>query len=133
MNTLIRKTTFTAAVAVAAIALTTTSAFAHYCYNASRSDQGNAGAANGAAFVTVPELLSVFLCEEGVEYFMDGVSELDVRTDVLININTVMAGGLEGKEIGHVLLNNGKGIDHLPDSEAIDDLFSEAFAVCPGG
>lgn len=40
--------------AVLALAAAPTAAFAHECYNASRSDQGNAGAAHAPVWETVP-------------------------------------------------------------------------------
>lgn len=123
------------AAAVAALALTGGSALAFECYNASRSDQGNAGAANGQG-ATIADFLSgeVGLCDEGVEFVVEGLEEEGFQTDVVINVHALMAGGLEKNGKGEEKLHDGKGIDHLSEDffAAADELIGAAFGICAG-
>jgi hypothetical protein len=121
---------------VLALTLTTTSAFAFECYNASRSDRGNAAAgAHSAALMTTEEILTnpeiVGLCPEGAAFVISEMTALGFRTDILVNFNALMAGGLEGTEHGEELLHDGRGIDHLSDEffAAADPLIGQAFAT----
>jgi hypothetical protein len=86
--------------AVVAAMLTTASAFAFECYNASRSDQGNASAgANSNALMSLDKILAdpeiVGLCPAGVDHVIQGLEDAGFRTDQLINFHALMAGGLE--------------------------------------
>lgn len=109
------------------LALTASSAFAHVCINASRSDTGNAAArANSQVFITVDELIELLpvfipeLCDDAVVYLHDWAAGAGV-SDKLIHTKVTMASGTEGTSLS----SDGLGIDHLPDSA----LF-EAFAQC---
>ena len=113
------------------------SALAHECFNASRSDQGNAMAAKSPALQSLPEILAdpefVGLCPAGVAHVLAGLEDAGYRTDVVINFRTLMAGGLEhGQAQAEDLLSNGKGIDHLGDEffATVDPLIGEGFGLC---
>lgn len=99
------------------LALTASSALAHYCYNTSRSDRGNeAVRAHSDVFVTVDELIDMLpefipvLCPAGVEYLHAWAAESGL-SDNLVHTRAVMAGGAEGRPVTF----DGSGIDHLPD------------------
>jgi hypothetical protein len=121
------------AAAIVALALTGGSAFAFECYNASRSDEGNAGAANGQG-ATIADFLSgeVGLCDDGVAFVVEGLEEQGFQTDVVINTHTLMAGGLEKNGKGEEKLHDGQGIDHLSEEffAAADALIGPAFGLC---
>jgi hypothetical protein len=98
-------------------------ASAHECYNASRSDTGNAHAVNGQALVSYDELLQL-LCPEGAAIVEAAVAENAFDTDgILVNSNALMGAGKQATD--------GHAIDYLPPwfSEAI----GEAFGICFGG
>jgi hypothetical protein len=111
-------------------------ALAHFCYNASRSEQGNRGAAASQGWFTLEQLLTEFgLCPEGIDHFLDNVAGTGLPPDVVIHGRAVLANGrlrnpnvdkLIGKSI------NGKGIDHLiaVDWNEVDNLLDDAFALC---
>lgn len=109
------------------------SAYAFECYNANRSEQGNASAAKSKALVSPPEFLSeeVGLCPAGVAHVVAGLKEAGFQTDFLVNSVTLMAGGLEknGKD---AKLHDGRGIDHLSQEffETVDPLIGEGFGLC---
>lgn len=122
--------------AFVAIALTAGTSGAFFCYNASRSEQGNAGAANGQALASVEEFLAgeLGLCPAGVQHVVSGLEAEGFRTDVVINVNTIMAGGLEKNEKGAEKLDDEQGIDHLSEEffATADPLIGEAFGLCGG-
>lgn len=117
MSLIIRKLAVFAMVAVTTFALTGSSAFAFFCYNASRAPQGNAGAGGSSAHFALADAI-VFFC--GVDpddlpaVFAD-LEEAGYPTDVVINVRTVMAQGIY-HTTNVQLLHNGKGIDHLSDT-----------------
>jgi hypothetical protein len=105
------------------------------CYNAIRSAQGNASAANANALHSLEEILAdpeiVGLCPEGVDFVIDGLDAAGFRTDVLINFRTLMARGLERTHPEK--LQDGKGVDHLSEEffGTADPLIGQAFAeIC---
>lgn len=124
--------------AVLAVALSAGSALAFECFNANRSAQGNAGATNGQALMSLSELLSdpefVGLCPAGVEHVISGLEEEGFEADVVINFRALMAGGLEKNGKGEEKLHDGQGIDHLGEEfiEVADELIGEGFGVCAG-
>jgi hypothetical protein len=132
---MIRNIVFGGAAALVALVVTGGSALAFECYNASRSDAGNANAANGA-LMSLEEILSdpeiVGLCPDGVDHVIDGLEEEGFRTDVLINFHALMAGGLEKNDKGEDKLHDGRAIDHLSEEffETADALIGEAFGIC---
>ena len=123
------------AAAIAAIVLSGGSAFAFHCFNASRSEDGDAHAANGR-MVSVEEFLSdpeiVGLCPAGVDHVIEGLQDEGFDTDMLFNFNTLMAGGLEKTGDKNGNLDNDKGIDHLDQEfmDAADALIGEGFGLC---
>jgi len=129
------------ALAAAFLALfVSASAYAFECYNANRSDQGNASAgAHSNGLDSIPEILAnpdiVGLCPAGVEHVINGLEDAGFRTDVLINGHALMAGGLEKNGKGEDKLHDGQGIDHLSaEFFALGDvLIGEGFGICAGG
>lgn len=109
------------ATTIAFVLLGTTGAVAHECFNASRSDTGNANAENGQALVSYDELLGL-LCPAGSSMVAAAVDEHDFDTEgILVNANTVMGGGKAETD--------GRGIDYLPGwfSESIGAAFGTCF------
>lgn len=98
---------------LAILALTATTAFAHICYNASRSDTGNANAARSHALGSGTEFLAVLHavgCGDEADALEDALTAdgLD-PANILVNERAVMAAGVVGKSQSF----DGKGIDHL--------------------
>lgn len=95
------------------LALTATAAFAHICYNASRSDTGNANAARSQALGSGTEFLGL-LQSVGCTAEADAL-EAALTADgldpanILVNERAVMARGVVGKSQSL----DGRGIDHL--------------------
>lgn len=123
---------------LAAFALATGPALAHECYNASRSEQGNASAAGSPALMSfqeilgTPEIIGVDLCAAGIDQVLAGLQAAGFRTDVLINGRALMAGGLE--DTNPDLLHDGQGIDHLSEAffATVFPLIGAAAASCAG-
>lgn len=112
---------------VVAVSLASSAAFAHECYNASRSATGNANAENGQALVSFDEVLEE-LCREGDTIALAWVEENDFDTDgILVQINAVMGGGAHDN--GNKA-TDGQDIDYLPQGliDAIDTAFVTCFA-----
>ena len=100
----------------------TTGAFAHECYNASRSATGNAHAVSGQALVSYDELLGL-LCPAGAAMVEDAVTDHSFETDgILVNSNALMGAGKQATD--------GHAIDYLPPwfSESIGAAFGACFA-----
>ena len=122
MYPIVRKITTATAAVTAALAMTGGSAFAFECYNASRSEQGNAAAAKAPALISAQEALALF-CGLDAEASAEVIAALETEgfaTDFLINGQALMAGGLE---------MNGKGEEKLHDEQAIDHLGEDFFAA----
>jgi hypothetical protein len=131
---MLRRLSTGAAVVIGTLALTASSAFAFECYNTQRSAKGNAAAgAHSQALWTFERILAeeVGLCPEGVAHVLQAVDGAGYRTDVLINFNALMAGGLE-KSGNEAKLHDGKGIDHLGDEffAFVEPITGEAFGIC---
>jgi hypothetical protein len=128
VNRIFRTLTAATASAAATIALTGGAAFAFECYNASRSDQGNAAAANSQALVSAEEALAMF-CGLDADQSATVLAELEdqgFNTDFLINSHALMAGGLEKNGKGEEKLHDGQAIDHLGE-----DFFGALIALAP--
>jgi len=107
----------------ALLMLGTTGAFAHECYNASRSTMGNANAVHGQAMVSYDELLGL-LCPAGDAIVMAAVAANSFDTDgILVNSNALMGGGNA--------VTDGRGIDYLPSWFSAS--IGAAFGTCFGG
>jgi hypothetical protein len=128
MNLFVRKVVTAGATATAALALTGGAALAHECYNASRSDQGNAAAAKSQALVSAEEALSLFcgLDAEESAIVLAQLEEQGFETGFLINSRALMAGGLEKNGKGGEKLHDGQAIDHLGE-----DFFGALVALAP--
>jgi hypothetical protein len=113
---------------VAAVVLMATPALAHECFNASRSDTGNANAVNGQALVSYEELLGL-LCPAGAALVETAVAETGFDTEgVLVNSNALMGGGAHHNGLK---TTDGHDIDYLP--EEVSAAIGQAFGVCFGG
>ena len=114
--------------------LTGGSAWAFECYNANRSDNGNAHAAGSNGLISAEEFLGDFvgLCPDGVEHVISGLEDEGFDTDFLINGHTIMAGGLQKNGKGEEKLHDEQGIDHLSEDflETADALIGEAIGIC---
>ena len=112
--------------ATALVAVTASATFAHECYNASRSDKGNAGATHSANWSTesVAELLTIIhffgipgvdqaLSAEQAEVAFEAALEMGVPAEVTIFVgkHTIGANGAAFTEGGKA--SDGKGIDHF--------------------
>lgn len=123
-----RRTLITTGATLAALALTAAPALAHECYNAQRSDTGNAHAVNGQGLSSFDELLGE-LCDAGDAHVIAAVQASGFDTDgVLVNVNALMGGG--AKEQG-LKTTDGHDIDYLPD--ALTQAIGESFGICFGG
>jgi len=118
-----RRATTLTGTTIALLMLGATGASAHECYNASRSETGNAHAVNGQALVSYGELLDL-LCPTGAAGVEAAVTANSFDTDgILVNANALMGGGKQATD--------GRAIDYLPGwfSESI----GIAFGTCFGG
>ena len=112
---------------VVAMSLASTAAFAHECYNASRSDTGNANAENGRALSSIEELLNDELCTDGAEIvsgWLDSNPEFE-PDGILVQINALMGGGAHRKGMK---ATDGHDIDYLP--EGLTMAIGAAFGTC---
>jgi len=114
-----------AVLAISLIAITAGATFAHECYNASRSAQGNAGASHSANWSTesVAELFTIIhffgipgvstpLTEEQAEVAFEAALEMGVPAEVTIFTRDLIgANGRAFTEGGKAA--DGKGIDHF--------------------
>ncbi|MER6975317.1 hypothetical protein ABT304_29940 [Nocardioides sp. NPDC000445] len=116
---LVRRITTVAVATIAALAMSTGAANAHFCFNERAVQQGAQGMADSEGFVTFHDLAAEFtgLCDAGIEVLADAAG---IETWTAINVRTVMAQGADGKS---------QGIGHL-DFDAIDAAFPDAVAAC---
>ena len=119
---------------VLALLLVASSAFAHECFNASRSDQGNTGAQHSANWFNLTlemVLTDIFPAETGIQLSPNGLawalqeaanqgipSGFVIRSDKTLGVNA------KGETVPGIEKNgaNGKGIDHATDAYG-DQLF----------
>jgi hypothetical protein len=146
-----RKVLGGAAVAMAAIAMSAAPAFAHECYNASRSAKGNASIATHSPsfvslgtialeFFTTPAPDGLGLCDAGATWLIGQIdansATLGVSSNTVISTRVVQAGGIDNSPNARATANqgNGKGIDHLEENPALDPFIGahieEAAALC---
>ncbi len=145
-----RKLLFTVSLAVVGSLITAGPAFAHECYNTSRSAQGNQSiAAHTTSFMTFDDVAYYFLtqasdgpglCDAGAKYLIGLVDanavSLGLSADTVVFMRAVQAGGVgHAKTVPAIhVLSNGKGVDHLAENTALNDFIGahigEAFAIC---
>lgn len=138
------------AMAVGSALLMAGPAFAHECYNPSRSSQGNQSiAAHAPTYSTFNDVAFDFLthaedgpglCDAGANYLIGLVdanaSSLGISTDTVVFMQAVQAGGVgHKKDVPAIkVLSNGKGVDHLEENTALNAFLGahieEAFAFC---
>lgn len=116
---ILRRASVVAAATVAAIAMSTGAANAHFCFNKHAVQNGSEGMANSEGFASFHDLAFEFtgLCDAGIEILADAGG---VEPWTAINVRTVMAQGSKGKS---------QGISYL-DFEAIEAAFPQAAAAC---
>jgi hypothetical protein len=116
---LVRRLSTVAAATVAVIALTASSASAHFCFFTDPNPNADAGRAGSNGFVAFGTLAAQItgLCPAGVQVLADAAG---VELDTMINAHGVMAGGTTGG-------NN--AISHL-DFAALDAAGPAAAAAC---
>lgn len=127
MNKLLRRVLMTGAGAVAAVALATGPANAHFCFKTNlnaKAAEGQAGSANWVSFGSLAAEFLPGLCDEGIELLAEAGG---VTTSTLINTHGTMAGGTlkKGADAGT------PSISHL-DFEGIDAAVPDAFELCAG-
>ncbi|HKY75751.1 MAG TPA: hypothetical protein VJS45_06410 [Acidimicrobiia bacterium] len=117
-----RKLLVAPVIAFGAVALTGSTAFAHECYNASRSAKGNEGASNSRAWATI-SLADLYAdaVENSEEFKLPPADESDIAAMVadaaargvpgsfLIHLPSTAASGVYGSAKS----SDGKGIDHF--------------------
>ncbi len=119
---MIRRVTTLLGTATAMVILTATGASAHECYNASRSDAGNAHAVAGQTLASYDELLAI-LCPAGDAIVSGAVAAHNFDTDgILIKTNALMGAGKQETD--------GQAIDYLPDWFSAS--IGQAFGACFG-
>ena len=109
-------------IALGVIAMTGSTAFAHECYNASRSAKGNEGASKSRAWATVGlDDLYADAVENSEEFGLPSADEIDIPAMVadaaargvpgsfLIHLPSTAASGVYGSAKS----SDGKGIDHF--------------------
>ena len=107
----------------ALLILSATTASAHECYNASRSDTGNANAVKGQTLSSYEELLDL-LCPAGAAIVSGAVTANSFDTDgILVKTNALMGAGKQATD--------GHAIDYLP--QWFSDSIGAAFGTCFGG
>ncbi len=107
---------------VAAVAVSSGPASAHFCYVNNMTPQAMAGANNSSSFVSFHDLAAEFtgLCDAGIQVLADAAG---ISVDTPINVHAVMAGGAQSRG------KDAPGISHL-DFEAIGAAFPDAVAAC---
>jgi hypothetical protein len=125
-------------------------AFAHECYNTSRSSQGNQSiAAHAPTYTTFDDIAYYFLaqaedgpglCDAGATYLIGlldaNASSLGISSDTVVFMMATQAGGVGHNKVVPAVqvLSNGKGVDHLAENPAIDAFLGahieDAFALC---
>ena len=127
-----RRTAIVAIGAALLLVLTASSALAHFCFNASRSDRGNQEAAKSSAWLSIEEILrdEFQLCNAGVRHVQSGIAAAGFPRNLLIHERTIMAQGRLGRH-QHLSVNR-RGVDHLTQSDFIlfEGLVGEAFGIC---
>lgn len=116
---ILRRAAIVAVSTVAAFAMSTGAANAHFCFNKHAVQQGGAGMANSQGFASFHDLAFEFtgLCDAGIDILADAAG---VEPWTAINVRTTMAQGSGGKS---------QGIGYL-DFEAIEAAFPDAVAAC---
>ena len=146
-----RRLTMMGAGACATVVLLAGPAFAHECYNASRSDKGNQQiAAHSPAFNTLDESALGFftapgpdglgLCPAGAQYLLDQIHAAaaqpgsGIDLDWVVSNRSLQASGLEGASNPRAQqnLSNGTGIDHLGENAALGAVIGANIGTAAG-
>jgi hypothetical protein len=144
-----RKLMVTTAIAGMALVLGAGPAFAHECYNASRSAQGNTSIAahaptfqtfNNSAFMLLTDPEGPGLCDAGANWLIGQIdanaASLGISDTTVVFMQTTQAQGIDNSpnERAHANLSNGKGVDHLAENVALNDFIGAnigaAFGQC---
>ena len=129
---LLKRTAIVATTVGLLLVLTASSALAHFCFNASRSDRGNQAASKSPAWSSIEEILrdEFQLCNAGVRHVQSGIAAAGFPRNLLIHQRTIMAQGRLGRH-QHLSVNR-KGVDHLTEGDFVlfEQLVGEAFGIC---
>ncbi|GAA1770224.1 hypothetical protein [Agromyces humatus] len=121
-----------AALAAAAVLGTGAAAYAHECYNANRSEKGNAGASNSQTWLTVHvDELTAGLSEADAECVLDAYAATGAPSSFTIKIKGANgSGGTIGANNPNrdVKAADGKGIDEIFAAHGAD--IAGSFGVC---
>ena len=120
------------ALAAAAVLGTGAAAYAHECFNPNRSEQGNAGASNSQAWMTVHvSELTFALSEEDASCVLDAYAETGAPESFTIHVK-----GVNGQD-GTIGANNPNRDVKAGDGKGIDEIFAAygaeimgSFEVC---
>jgi hypothetical protein len=144
-----RKLLVTTAIAGMAIVLGSGPAFAHECYNASRSAQGNTSIAahsqsfatfDASAFEFLTDPTGIGLCDAGANWLIDqlnaNAASLGISDTTVVFERTTQAKGIDNSPNprAQANLSNGKGVDHLGENVALNEFIGAnigpAFGQC---
>ncbi|GAA1808977.1 hypothetical protein [Agromyces neolithicus] len=108
-----------AALAAAAVLGTGAAAYAHECYNANRSENGNAGADHAEGWLTVHIAeLTLGLSEEDASCVLDAYAETGSPTSFTIKVKGANGSG------GTIGANNPNNEAKAADGKGIDEIFA---------
>lgn len=134
---MVRRLLFIVTATMASLVLFAGSAFAHFCFIASRSPQGaQAAGAHSDTWGSVPEFLSeAGMCQAGIQHVEMQISEATGLEPgvIVINERVVMAQGLFNSLDRHEhLAGNRRGVDWVSDEmfAQFDVWVGEGFALC---
>ncbi len=124
---------FCGAASIAALVLTAGAASAHECYNASRSDAGNAGAAKSQAWLTFDVAEFAGSGEEFpaeiADCFLDNWYAGGGPGSFTVHVKGATGvGGLLAAPANPATHSDGHGIDHIED--AYGELFGASVGAC---
>lgn len=106
------------ALAAAGVLATGAAAYAHECFNPNRSDQGNAGASNSQAWLTVYiEEITEGMSEEDASCFLDAYAATGAPSSFTIHVK-----GVNGQD--GVIAGNNPHPEKASDGQGIDEIFA---------
>ena len=107
------------ALAAAGVLATGAAAYAHECYNANRSEKGNAGASNSETWLTVHiDELTAGLPAADAECVLDAYAETGSPTSFTIKVKGANGSG------GTIGANNPNNETKAADGKGIDEIFA---------
>ena len=125
---------------VLVLLLAVSSAFAHECYNASRSEQGNTGAQHSGQWfnltlefvytVLLPGETGIHLSDAGLAWALQEAADQGIPSGFVVRSDKTIGVNAKGETVPGIVKNgaNGKGIDHAVDAYG-DQIFGIFFAA----